>query len=83
MEDASFVKLRTVTLSYKLPALMAKKMKLTNASFYMRGTNLWISTQYSGYTPELAGSDSAIGGIVDLGVYPTTKVISAGLNLTF
>ncbi len=82
IEDASFIKLRTVTLSYTIPALIVAKLKMTNASVYVRGTNLWNSTKYSGYTPELAGSDSAIGGIIDLGVYPTTKVISAGLNLT-
>lgn len=83
IEDASFIKLRTVTLSYTIPSSIVEKLKMMSASVYVRGTNLWISTEYSGYTPELGGSDSAIGGIIDLGVYPTTKVISAGLNLTF
>lgn len=83
IEDASFIKLRTVTISYALPNPLIEKLKILTASVYVRGTNLWNSTDYSGYTPELGGSDSAIGGIIDLGVYPTTKVISAGLNLTF
>ncbi|MEQ9658640.1 MAG: TonB-dependent receptor, partial [Fulvivirga sp.] len=83
IEDASFIKLRTVTISYAFPNPLIEKLKILTASVYVRGTNLWNSTDYSGYTPELGGSDSAIGGIIDLGVYPTTKVISAGLNLTF
>ncbi len=83
IEDASFLKLRTITVSYNVPSTIIERLKLITASVYVRGTNLWNSTDYSGYTPELGGSDSAIGGIIDLGVYPTTKVISAGLNLTF
>jgi len=40
-------------------------------------------TEYSGYTPELGSGDSALGGVIDNGVYPTTRVLSAGLNMTF
>ncbi|QNL22154.1 TonB-dependent receptor [Hyphobacterium sp. CCMP332] len=90
VEDASFLKLRTVTLSYEIPKNILEKIKIQSASIYFRGTNLWIKTDYSGYSPEIISrnpdntiSNSAIGGIIDFGSYPTTKVWSAGLKLNF
>jgi len=82
LEDASFLKLRTITLSYDLPASLIEKLKIGAASIYCRATNLFMMTGYSGYSPEIAGGASAIGGIIDLGVYPATKMISAGINLS-
>ncbi|MCB0504239.1 MAG: TonB-dependent receptor [Cyclobacteriaceae bacterium] len=83
IEDASFLKLRTVTLSYALPNSIVEKIKMQSLSVFVRGTDLWIMTNYSGYTAEIGSGDSALGGVIDLGVYPTTKVISGGLNLRF
>lgn len=56
---------------------------MQSLSVFVRGTDLWIMTNYSGYTAEIGSGDSALGGVIDLGVYPTTKVISGGLNLRF
>lgn len=83
VEDASFLKLRTVTLNYLLPSTIVEKIKMKSLSVFVRGTNLFILTNYSGYSPEIGGEDSALSGIIDRGVYPPTKVISGGLNLTF
>ena len=83
IEDASFLKLRTVTLTYELPQSFLNRIKLSSASFFIRGTNLLVSTNYTGYTPEIGTGNSALGGVIDLGVYPATRVFSGGLNLTF
>lgn len=83
VEDASFLKLRTVTLSYDLNQAVLERLKLQSMSVFLRGTNLFVWTDYTGYTPELAGGVSAIAGIIDLGVYPTTRVISGGVNFRF
>ncbi len=83
IEDASFLKLRTVTVTYELPQNFIKKIEVKTASFFIRGSNLWASTKYSGYSPEIGSGSSALSGVIDLGVYPATKVFSAGLNLTF
>ena len=36
-----FIRLRDLTLSYQVPASVSGKAKLSNVSFYLRGTNLW------------------------------------------
>nr|WKN34779.1 TonB-dependent receptor [Tunicatimonas sp. TK19036] len=90
VEDGSFLRLRTVTLGYNLPATVAENLSLTNARLYVRGTNLFTITNYSGYSPEISvanpdnnsyGTPTAAG--IDLGVYPVTSIYSVGVNVTF
>lgn len=83
VEDASFLKLRTITVNYQIPSSILEKINFTSASFFLRGTNLFVWTDYSGYTPEIGSGNSALGGVIDNGIYPTTRVMSGGLNVTF
>ncbi len=82
LEDASYLRLRTVTLSYALTGEMLTKLKLSNANIYLRGTNLLTFTRFTGYSPDL-GTTNPLGGVNDPGVYPITRVYSIGLNLSF
>jgi hypothetical protein len=52
VEDASFLKLRNVTLSYDLPKAFVRKLKMENANVYIQGNNLLTFTKYTGYDPE-------------------------------
>lgn len=89
VEDGSYLRLRTMTLGYNLPASVAENLSLTQARVYLRGTNIFTLTDYSGYTPEIGSADpndtsgnpTAAG--IDLGVYPVTSIYSVGLNVTF
>jgi TonB-linked SusC/RagA family outer membrane protein len=83
VEDASFLKLRTLTINYQIPKTLLDKITFKSASIFVRGTNLLVFTDYSGYTPEIGSGVSALGGVIDNGIYPTTRVVSAGLNATF
>ncbi|WP_296623525.1 TonB-dependent receptor [Marivirga sp.] len=83
LEDASFLKLRTLTVNYQLPQSLLDNIKFNSASIFFRGTNLFVWTDYSGYTPELGSGNSALGGVIDNGGYPTTRVLSTGLNVSF
>ncbi len=82
VEDGSFLRLRTLTLGYNFPKAWIEKAKLTQARIYLRGTNVFTSTDYTGYTPEIAGQSVLSNGI-DLGVYPVTSIYTLGANLTF
>lgn len=82
IEDGSYLRLRTATVSYSFQRELLQGMGVQSLKLYLRGTNLFTKTQFSGYSPDL-GASSALDGVIDRGVYPITKVYSAGLNLTF
>ncbi|MFA5816339.1 MAG: TonB-dependent receptor [Bacteroidales bacterium] len=82
VQDGSFMRLRNVTLAYRVPESFAKKFKLNDLRIYLKGTNIYTLTQFTGYTPEIGSYDVLSNGI-DHGTYPVTAVYSVGLNLTF
>jgi hypothetical protein len=82
VEDASFLRIRNITLGYDLPKVLLSKMHLTKCSFFVSGTNLLTLTKFSGYSPELSTQNVLTSGI-DLGVYPITRIMTVGLNITF
>lgn len=49
---------------------------------YLKGTNMFTFTKYTGYTPEIGSYDVLSNGI-DNGIYPISAVYSFGLNVTF
>lgn len=80
--DASYLKLRSLTLGYDLPKAAADRMKLRNASFYLSATNLFTVTNYPGLEPEVSDNPtSIIGGSRDVSSYPTTREFTVGVRL--
>jgi TonB-linked SusC/RagA family outer membrane protein len=78
LEDGSYLRLRTVTLSYGAPAW------LFGARLYVTGTNLWTRTDYSGFDPDVSGQ--SVGNTnrgIDIGAYPLARTIIAGLNVSY
>ncbi|TSA37201.1 MAG: TonB-dependent receptor [Porphyromonadaceae bacterium] len=82
IQDGSFMRLRNVTLAYRVPESFAKKIKLNDLRIYLKGTNVYTLTKFTGYTPEIGSYDVLSNGI-DNGTYPVTAVYSVGINLTF
>ena len=82
IEDGSYLRLRTLTLSYTLPLSLAAKVRMASANIYLRGTNLLTFTKFSGFTPEVGGADDLSTGIDNV-AYPVTTVYSLGTNITF
>ncbi|MBB5438355.1 TonB-linked SusC/RagA family outer membrane protein [Pedobacter sp. AK017] len=84
VEDASYIRLRNVTLAYNLPKSWVQKIKLNNVRVYASATNLWTHTKYSGYDPEANtfGQNSFVIGY-DQGGYPIAKTYSLGINVGF
>ncbi|OLE56479.1 MAG: hypothetical protein AUG74_19255 [Bacteroidetes bacterium 13_1_20CM_4_60_6] len=82
VEDGSYVRLKTLTLSYELPAGLIRGAQ--SARLFMTGQNLWISTKYSGFDPDVnsMGGDARFGGI-DIGAYPQSRVWNLGVSATF
>ncbi len=84
VEDASYLRLKNVTLGYSLNREILNKLKLNKLRVYASGTNIWTLTNYSGADPEvnsLDGSTTAQG--LDLYTFPQVQTILFGLNLSF
>lgn len=81
LQNGSYLRLRTLTLAYNIPETFSQKWKIQKASLYLRATNLITWTKFTGYSPEVGGSD--LGAGIDLGTYPVTRVLAAGLNVSF
>ena len=81
VEDGSFVRLKSVTLSYNVPRLVPG---VRNAQVYVTGTDLLTLTGYSGYDPEVStlGQTNLEPG-VDLGSYPRPRSFTIGVKLGF
>jgi TonB-linked SusC/RagA family outer membrane protein len=77
IEDASFTRLKALTLGYNLPKTLLDKTAIVKAvKFYVTGRNLITWTKYTGPDPEV---DANLG----LGTNPNTKQIAVGLDITF
>lgn len=82
--NASYIKLKSVTLSYDLSKATTDKAKIRNVSVYVTATNLFKITHYPGLDPEVSDDPfSVIGGGVDASTYPTTKGVIAGVRFGF
>ena len=77
VENASFVRLKNVTLSYTFPRQLLKKTGfMEGARIYAIGRNLLTFTDYSGYDPEVDSN-------LSLGNYPNTRQYEFGIELNF
>jgi TonB-linked SusC/RagA family outer membrane protein len=77
IQDASFVKVRNITLGYTLPKSLTEKISLSQARIYFNVLNPFTFTDYVGWDPEYATTSQANGN------GPSTVVYQVGLNLKF
>ncbi len=72
LEDASFIRIKNVSLSWGLPAFLNKKARLQDSRILLQGQNLLTITNFRGIDPE-----SASGSV------PALRTITAGIQFTF
>lgn len=72
VSDASYIRLKNVSLSYTLPNKWTNSLKIRSAGIFMRGQNLLTITKYKGFDPETFGT-----------TLPLYKTISFGLQISF
>ena len=86
VEDASFLKLREITLSLALPQTMVARMGrgVRSAEFSLSGRNLWTHTNYTGMDPEVSNFGSQnIARNIDVAPFPPSRSFWFALNLGF
>lgn len=72
---ADYIRLKNVLLSYDIPTSIVSRAKLTNARFYVQGTNLWTISDWFSYDIEFVNTAT--------GIIPQTRNITIGLQLGF
>jgi TonB-dependent starch-binding outer membrane protein SusC len=94
IEDGSFVKLRELSASYTVAWAPVKKVFRDGVDLTVSGRNLWVSTKYSGYDPEISAFGTNAGGFssaqttaadrgIDFGGYPIPRVWSISARFTY
>lgn len=84
VEDGSYLRVQNISLGYNLPKKWLLKANLVNVKLYTNLQNVLTFTKYKGYDPEIGsiGQDALLTGI-DNGRYPSPKIYTFGLNVTF
>ncbi|AUC77487.1 SusC/RagA family TonB-linked outer membrane protein [Olleya sp. Bg11-27] len=88
LQKGDYIRLRNLSIGYKLPSIVTNKMNIKSLRLYVQGQNLWTYAPYFNGDPEVGiGSGetaNAVGfGNFNLYSYPTQQSIQLGLELQF
>ena len=90
VENGSYMRVKSATLSYDLPADLLSRIKLKSLRVYVTGENLFTFTKYTGFDPEVNFLGNSTNSTevntsmgVDFGTYPQTRNLIVGLNVSF
>lgn len=80
IQDASWIRLRELSISYQIPNKWLNKIGIDNGSISFMGRNLWLKTNYSGIDPETNLTGDSNGTGLDYFNMPNTKSYGFALN---
>lgn len=82
LEDGSYLRLKTITLGYNLPASIVSAARISSARIYVSGQNVLTFTKYKGLDPEVStfsGTNTSLG--TDFLTFPQARTIQVGVNI--
>jgi TonB-linked SusC/RagA family outer membrane protein len=85
ISDASYLRLKNVTLGYNVPRSRLMQTGLTKMRLYTTGVNLWTLTNYLGWDPEM-NTDFLAGNIsqgMEFYTAPQARTITFGIDIGF
>jgi TonB-linked SusC/RagA family outer membrane protein len=84
VEDASYIRLKYITLSWNVNDEWVKNLHLSNVKFYLTAQNLFTITQYRGFDPETSiGGKSTVAFGGDFNAFPSARQVIFGINIGF
>ena len=85
LEDASYFKVKTITLSYHLPDKVLKTLRMKDFRAFLSVDNALCLTRYDGFDPEASyqSNPSHANYGVDFGLSPTMRTYLAGISFKF
>ena len=82
VHDASYLRLKTVSIAYTLPFKKGKTFK--DMTFTLTGDNLALWTEYNGFDPDVSTSkDNSTLRRVDMGAYPKSRMVVFSVQLRY
>lgn len=78
IEDGSFLRLKTLSLSYKVPV---RTQMLESLEIWFSGNNLWTLTDYLGRDPEVSAGNGVLYQGIDTGLLPGNRSFIGGIKL--
>jgi TonB-linked SusC/RagA family outer membrane protein len=81
--NASFIKLKNISLSYQLPEKILNSLKISYLEIYVSGQNIITLTRFPGYDPEVTNEINAMTQGSELGEVPNPKTFTFGFKLGF
>ncbi|MPN57203.1 hypothetical protein SDC9_204897 [bioreactor metagenome] len=82
IEDGSFLRLKTVSFDYNLPAKLLEKIDIKALSLGVAAQNIYTWTAYSGLDPEVSVRHSILTPNFDYSAYPRSLSVVFNLKLT-
>ncbi|MEN9918604.1 MAG: hypothetical protein RL662_1040 [Bacteroidota bacterium] len=84
VEDASFLRLKSLQLGYTLPLRMTQRVGIDRLKIYTSVSNLFTLTKYTGFDPELGAKGGwALDVGIDRAAYPQARTFLMGVNMSF
>ena len=81
VEDASYFRIRNITLGYNIPKTLIQRVKIQSLRLYGGVQNVLTVSKYLGYNPEVSGYEGPLTGGVDYGSYPLARTYTIGVNI--
>jgi len=72
--DASYIRMQSLSIAWHLPETWMQRIRIKSSKVFVQGQNLFTITRYPGLDPETAA---------DTEIYPTTRMVTAGLQIAF
>ena len=84
VEDASYIRLQNISVGYTFPKKWLSKIRLNNLRVFANIQNVYTWSKYDGLDPEVGAmyGDALMTG-VDYGRYPSPRIYTMGLNVSF
>ncbi|WP_029033797.1 SusC/RagA family TonB-linked outer membrane protein [Salinimicrobium terrae] len=84
LEDGSYLRVQNISFGYRFPVDWIERFRLDNLKVYTNLQNVYTFTNYSGFDPEIGAiNQNVLLTGIDNGRYPSPRIYTVGVNLTF
>jgi hypothetical protein len=83
VEDGSFLRLKTISLGYRIPQNILQRVNVKNMRIYCSAQNIAVWTNYQGSDPEVSVRPTALTPGFDFAAYPRSFSLTFGFNFSF